>query len=205
MVILMNLKKLLLKNNIVIFLIIILTINFIFLPAFTIEVKANDTINKEDVYKGVGVAVLLVIISKIVENNKTANTSNFSKKDFNYKNLDNESKEILARAIFAEARGEPYKGQVAVGAVVLNRVKSPDFPNSIEKVIFQEGQFSSVKDGQINLLPDETAFKAAQEALEGKDPSKGALYFYNPKTAKTLWWLGTRNKLTTIGNHVFAK
>ena len=201
----MKLKKLLLKNNIVIFLIIILTINFIFLPAFTLEVKANDTINKEDVYKGVGVAVLLVIISKIVENNKTANTSNFSKKDFNYKNLDNESKEILARAIFAEARGEPYKGQVAVGAVVLNRVKSPDFPNSIEKVIFQEGQFSSVKDGQINLLPDETAFKAAQEALEGKDPSKGALYFYNPKTAKTLWWLGTRNKLTTIGNHVFAK
>ncbi|MGM0437562.1 MAG: cell wall hydrolase [Bacillota bacterium] len=202
----MNINKFIFKKNIVIFLVIILTINFIFLPLFTLKAKAKDSINKEDVYTGIGVAVLLVIISKIAENNnKVEVKNNYQENDFDYDKIDNEDKEILARAIHAEARGEPFKGQVAVGAVVLNRVKSSSFPNTIEKVVYQDGQFSSVKDGQINLLPNENAYKAAQEALEGNDPSKGALFFYNPKTAKTIWWLGTRQKLTTIGNHVFAK
>ena len=202
----MNIKKMFSKNYLIIILVLILTVNFMFLPIFTTRVKAEDTINKEDVYRGIGVAVLLVIISKIAENNKKIDSgSKLPEKNYDYENLDNEDKEILARAIYAEARGEPYRGQVAVGAVILNRVKSTNFPNSIEKVIYQDGQFSSVKDGQINLLPNETAFKAAHEALNGNDPSKGALFFYNPKTAKTLWWLGSRDKLTTIGNHVFAK
>lgn len=183
-----------------------MTINFIFLPTLTLKAKAEDSITKQDVYRGLGVAVLLVIISKIAENNnKVSEMNNNLVENFNYDELDNEDKEILARAIYAEARGEPYKGQIAVGAVILNRVKSSNFPDTVEKVVYQDGQFSSVKDGQINLLPNETAFKAAQEALNGKDPSKGALFFYNPKTAKTIWWLGTRDKLTTIGNHVFAK
>lgn len=202
----MNINKFIFKKNIVIFLIIILTINFIFLPIFTLKAKAQDSITKEDVYTGIGIAVLLVIISKIAENNNEMTVkNNYQENDFDYDKIDNEDKEILARAIHAEARGEPFKGQVAVGAVVLNRVKSSNFPNTIEKVVYQDGQFTSVKDGQINLLPNENAFKAAQKALEGNDPSKGALFFYNPKTAKTIWWLGTRQKLTTIGNHVFAK
>lgn len=194
------------SNSIIVFLIIVLTINFIFLPAFSLKAEAEDSINKEDIYTGIGIAVLLVLISKIAENNnKFAETSENLKANIDYDNLDNEDIEILARAIYAESRGEPYKGQVAVGAVILNRVKSSNFPNSIEKVVYQDGQFSSVSDGQINLLPNETAFKAAKDAIEGKDPSKGALFFYNPKTAKTLWWLNSRDKLTEIGNHVFAK
>src|SRR6056297_2432751 len=202
----MNKKILKTSDNLIIFLVIILTINFIFLPAFSLKARAEDSINKEDIYTGIGVAVLLVIISKIAENNnKISGTTNNSRVNIDYENLDNKDVEILARAIYAESRGEPYKGQVAVGAVILNRVKSANFPNSIEKVVYQDGQFSSVQDGQINLLPNETALNAAKEAINGKDPSKGALYFYNPKTAKTLWWLNTRDKLTEIGNHVFAK
>lgn len=202
----MNKKILKTSDNLIIFLVIILTINFIFLPAFSLKARAEDSINKEDIYTGIGVAVLLVIISKIAENNnKVSETTNNSRVNIDYENLDNKDVEILARAIYAESRGEPYKGQVAVGAVILNRVKSANFPNSIEKVVYQDGQFSSVQDGQINLLPNKTAFNAAKEAINGKDPSKGALYFYNPKTAKTLWWLNTRDKLTEIGNHVFAK
>jgi len=202
----MNKKILKTSDNLIIFLVIILTINFIFLPAFSLKARAEDSINKEDIYTGIGVAVLLVIISKIAENNnKVSETTNNSRVNIDYENLDNKDVEILARAIYAESRGEPYKGQVAVGAVILNRVKSANFPNSIEKVVYQDGQFSSVQDGQINLLPNETALNAAKEAINGKDPSKGALYFYNPKTAKTLWWLNTRDKLTEIGNHVFAK
>ncbi|MEG0072911.1 MAG: cell wall hydrolase [Clostridia bacterium] len=113
---------------------------------------------------------------------------------------------LLARLINAEARGEPYKGQVAVGAVVMNRVKSSKFPNSIAGVIYQKGQFSCVKDGQINKSIDKesTVYKAAQEALNGLDPSSGALYFYNPKTAKSKW-LFTRKTMVTIGNHRFAE
>lgn len=203
----MNRNNFFRKNiYLIIFLILILTINILFLPAFSVKVHAEESINKKDIYRGIGVAILLVIISKIAENNnKITETNQNSMENFDYDNLAKEDKEILARAIYAEARGEPYKGQIAVGAVILNRVKSDNFPDSVEQVIYQDGQFSSVKDGQINLIPNKTAFKAAEEALKGNDPSKGALFFYNPKTAKTMWWLGTRDKLTTIGNHVFAK
>ena len=94
---------------------------------------------------------------------------------------------------------------MAVGAVVLNRVKSPGFPNTIREVIFQKNQFSAVSDGQFYLEPNETAYRAARDALSGRDPSLGALFFYNPKTAKTLYWLSTRETTVVIGNHVFAK
>lgn len=112
---------------------------------------------------------------------------------------------LLARLIYAEARGENYTGQVAVGAVVLNRVESSQFPNTIAGVIYQKGQFSSVTDGQINLsVPkDSSAYKAAKEAINGSDPTNGALYFYNPKTAKSKWLFSLKT-VATIGNHVFA-
>ena len=114
--------------------------------------------------------------------------------------------DLLARVINAEARGEPYLGQVAVGAVIMNRVKSAEFPNTISGVVYQKGQFSSVKDGQINKTYENEAQvkKAAQEAYNGSDPTNGALYFYNPKTAKSKW-LYTRPTLKTIGSHRFAK
>ncbi|MBR2376795.1 MAG: spore cortex-lytic enzyme [Clostridia bacterium] len=110
---------------------------------------------------------------------------------------------LLARLIHAEARGESYTGQVAVGAVVLNRVKSSSFPNTISGVIYQPYAFTCVNDGQINLSPNSTAFSAARDAMNGWDPSYGALYYYNPKVA-TSSWIYTRPTIITIGRHVFA-
>lgn len=110
---------------------------------------------------------------------------------------------LLARLIYAEARGEPYTGQVAVGAVVLNRVKSSSFPNTVSGVIYQAGAFDVVSDGQINLTPNDTAIRAAQDALNGWDPTYGCLYYYNPATATSKWMLSKTVHLT-IGNHVFC-
>lgn len=110
---------------------------------------------------------------------------------------------LLAKVVYAEARGEPYTGQVAIAAVVLNRVKSSSFPNTISGVVYQPYAFTAVSDGQINLTPNSTAYKAAQDALNGWDPTYGCLYYYNPKTA-TSSWIWSRKTVVTIGNHVFA-
>lgn len=110
---------------------------------------------------------------------------------------------LLARCIYGEARGESYTGQVAVGAVVLNRVESSQFPNTISGVIYQKGAFTAVDDGQINLTPDQTAINAARDAMNGWDPTYGCLYYYNPATA-TSSWIFSRQTVTTIGRHVFA-
>ena len=111
---------------------------------------------------------------------------------------------LLARLIYGEARGEPYTGQVAVGAVVMNRVKSSSFPNTISGVIYQSGAFDAVSDGQINLSPNSTAIKAAQDAINGWDPSYGAIYYFNPSTA-TNKWIWSRPMTVTIGRHRFCK
>ena len=111
---------------------------------------------------------------------------------------------LLARVIYGEARGEPYTGQVAVAAVVLNRVKSSKFPNTISGVVYQSGAFDAVADGQINMTPDTTAKKAAQDALNGWDPSYGAIYYFNPSTA-TNKWIWPRPMTVTIGKHRFCK
>ncbi len=110
---------------------------------------------------------------------------------------------LLAKCIYAEARGESYTGQVAVGAVILNRVASSAFPNSIAGVIYQQNAFTAVSDGQINLEPDKTAMNAASDALNGWDPTYGCLYYYNPAVATSSWIFG-RKTVTTIGKHVFA-
>ena len=111
---------------------------------------------------------------------------------------------LLAQCIYSESRGEPYKGQVAVGAVVLNRVKSGSFPNSVSGVIFQRGAFSAVDDGQINLTPNDSALKAAKDAMNGWDPTGGCLYYYNPdKTSNR--WIRSRPVVLRIGRHVFCK
>lgn len=111
---------------------------------------------------------------------------------------------LLARIIGAEARGESYVGQVAVGAVVLNRVRHSSFPDSIAGVVYQSGAFSAVRDSNWNVAPDDTAKKAARDAINGWDPTGGAIYYYNPaKTSNQ--WIRTRPVVTTIGRHVFCK
>ena len=110
---------------------------------------------------------------------------------------------LLARTIYAEGRGEPYTGQVAIGAVVLNRVRNSAFPNTISGVVYQKHAFTAVSDGQINLTPNETAMKAARDAINGWDPTGGALYYYNPAVA-TSAWIFDRQTVTVIGKHVFA-
>jgi N-acetylmuramoyl-L-alanine amidase len=110
---------------------------------------------------------------------------------------------LLAQAIHGEARGEPYIGQVAVGAVILNRVDDPRFPKTIAGVIYQPGAFTAVADGQINLAPGETALKAARDALNGWDPSGGAMYYYNPAKA-TSKWIWSRPIIKVIGKHYFC-
>ncbi|TDP94150.1 N-acetylmuramoyl-L-alanine amidase [Halanaerobium saccharolyticum] len=113
--------------------------------------------------------------------------------------------DLLARAIYGESRGEPYVGQVAVAAVIINRVLSRQFPNTFAQVIYQGGQFSAVSDGQINLTPNQTAYRAAREALNGSDPTNGALYFYNPRTATRVSFFEGRRVITKIGDHVFVE
>ena len=114
--------------------------------------------------------------------------------------------QLMARAINGEARGEPYEGQVAVGAVILNRVKDSRFPNSISGVIYQPGAFTAVSDGQINasLSEGSTVYKAAQDAMNGWDPTGGCVYYFNPSTA-TNKWIWSRPLIKTIGKHRFCK
>ena len=111
--------------------------------------------------------------------------------------------DLLARLISAEARGEPYSGQVAVGAVVLNRIKHPSFPNTLSGVIYQSGAFTCISDGQFNQPVAESAYRAARDALNGVDPSGGAIYYFNPSTA-TSSWIWSRPLITVIGKHRFC-
>lgn len=139
--------------------------------------------------------ILMILIIQIKPKNVTAASNSSSTSDV----------QLLARAINGEARGEPYEGQVAVGAVILNRVKSPKFPNTIAGVIYEPGAFTAVSDGQINVAISEgsTVVKAARDALNGWDPSGGAIYYFNPATA-TNKWIWSRSLIKTIGKHRFC-
>jgi len=131
----------------------------------------------------------------------TGQSTNASGKAVGYKNIDTN---LLARAVNAEARGEPYIGQVAVAAVILNRISDPAFPKTVADIIYQPRAFSSVDDGQINLPPSASSIRAAQEAINGSDPSGGALFFFNPaKTSNKYIW--SRPQIKQIGNHMFTK
>jgi N-acetylmuramoyl-L-alanine amidase len=110
---------------------------------------------------------------------------------------------LLARVVYGEARGEPYAGQVAIAAVILNRINSSKFPHTIAGVVYQPGAFTCVSDGQINLAPDSNAIRAARDAMNGWDPSGGAIYYFNPATA-TSDWIWSRPVITVIGRHRFA-
>lgn len=111
---------------------------------------------------------------------------------------------LLARLVHAEARGEPYLGQVAVAAVALNRLKHPDFPDTLWEVVYQPRQFEVVANGSINMLPNNLAYQAALEALKGYDPTDGALFFWNPRKVPPSSWVWTRPVRLQIGEHVFA-
>lgn len=141
-----------------------------------------------------GIAGPKTLAAMGISSGSSSATSSYSNSDIN----------LLAKLIYGEARGESYVGQVAVGAVVMNRIKSSSFPNSMSGVIYQRYAFTAVDDGQINLTPNETAKKAAQDAMNGWDPTYGAIYYYNPRTA-TSAWIFSRQTTVTIGNHVFAK
>lgn len=141
-----------------------------------------------------GIAGPKTLAAMGIYSSSTTNTTTNSSSDLN----------LLARLVYAEARGEPYTGQVAVASVVLNRVKSSSFPNSVAGVIYQRGAFDVVSDGQINLTPNSTAKKAAQDAINGWDPSYGAIYYFNPNTA-TSKWIWSRPLTVVIGNHRFCK
>lgn len=121
-------------------------------------------------------------------------------------NASDNDKQLLARAVNGEARGEPYEGQVAVAAVILNRVRHASFPNTISGVIYQPGAFTAVSDGQINVPIDEnsTVYKACSDALNGWDPTGGAIYYFNPDTA-TNEWIWSRPLIVQIGKHRFCK
>ena len=149
------------------------------------------------------IATILIMLSTIcifiVDKSSTNNVSKA-------KSTSTSDIQLMARAINGEARGEPYEGQVAVGAVILNRVKDSRFPNSISGVIYQPGAFTTVSDGQINAAISEgsTVYKAAQDAINGWDPTSGCVYYFNPNTA-TNKWIWSRPLVKTIGKHRFCK
>lgn len=144
------------------------------------------------------ILVLIILVNWITKNgsNKVYASSSSSESDL----------QLMARAINGEARGEPYEGQVAVGAVILNRVKNSSFPNTIAGVIYQPGAFTAVADGQINvpIAENSTVVKAAQDALNGWDPTGGAIYYFNPNTA-TNKWIWSRPLIKQIGKHRFCR
>lgn len=212
----------------IIILFVTLFLSFDLYPGRSVQA---DGLASNDIIKGAGVAVSLIVLSQLFLGSRNQNETEepdlggddrlleddklpeedmdvFEDKIDNQEKLINiteDELEMLIRIISGEARGEPLEGQIAVGAVVINRVLSDDFPDSIEEVIFQEGQFIAIDDGYYEMQPTEKSSKAALKALEGEDPSNGAYYFYNPLKARTLLWLSSREKTAEIGNHVFAK
>ena len=147
------------------------------------------------------VIMLFTICGIIVENNPKKTDVTYAKTSSSTSDI-----QLMARAINGEARGEPYEGQVAVGAVILNRVKDSRFPNTIAGVIYQSGAFTAVSDGQINqpIKEDSTVYKAARDAMNGWDPTGGCVYYFNPATA-TNKWIWSRPLVKTIGKHRFCK
>lgn len=139
-----------------------------------------------------------------VAGSKTLSALGINVSSGNVSTVNGQNTNLLGRIINGEARGEPYTGQVAIGGVVINRTRDPRFPSTIPGVIYQPGAFTAVDDGQINLTPQDSCVKAAGDALNGWDPSGGAIYYYNPATA-TSKWIWSRPVIKTIGHHVFCK
>ncbi|MCI8636962.1 MAG: spore cortex-lytic enzyme SleB [Clostridia bacterium] len=164
--------------------------------------RKGDFLKKIIKIIGIILILLLIIISIIfIENDIKKENISYAASSYGTSDI-----QLMARAINGEARGEPYEGQVAVGAVILNRVKSSKFPNTISGVIYQSGAFTAVSDGQINspISEGSTVYKAARDAMNGWDPTGGCIYYFNPATA-TNKWIWSRPLVKTIGKHRFCK
>lgn len=200
-------QKIYLKN-IIIMLAIILLLNTVIMPYLSpaYNTQAASSIEKEDIYTGLGLMFLLVVLAGGNEKEDKSSKEQINRDDFyDYRSFNAEEMEILASIINAEARGESYRGKVAVGAVIINRVYHPSFPNTIKDVVYQSGQFKPVDNGMINLSPNSDSYKAAYDAADGIDPSNGSLYFYNPVKSTNPQFFAKRTKMAEIGNHVFLK
>ena len=154
------------------------------------------------------IIVAILIIALLIITTQIFNTNNYNSlsKIYAVSSASETDIQLMARAINGEARGESYEGQVAVGAVILNRVKSSQFPNTIAGVIYEKGAFTAVSDGQINvpIKKNSTVYKAARDALNGWDPTNGCIYYFNPDTA-TNKWIWSRPLVKKIGKHNFCK
>ena len=175
------------------------------------HVKSGDTLY--DLARAFNTTTGIIMVLNEMQNNiirpgqeLVLPVNNLSSREVVALTISEEERVLLAHIIHAEARGEPLIGQIAVGAVVINRLLSPLFPDSIREVIYQERQFSAVADGQMYLTPNRISYVAVAEVLKGVDPTNGALYYYNPETANYLYWFESAlEKVVTIGAHVFAK
>lgn len=161
---------------------------------YLLSKKYNTTVSEIKDVNGLQGDKLLVGQKLNIPTNGSSTPTNFTQEEI----------DLLARAVYSEARGETYTGQVAVAAVILNRLAHPDFPNTIKGVIFQPWAFTAVHDGKFWLTPDAQAYKAVRDAINGWDPTGDAIYYWNPVTA-TSKWIWSRQIHTQIGKHVFAR
>lgn len=204
-------KNILIKSTSILLIIIIaLLINSVIFtnPIITPQTEAAG-ISNSDVLTGVGLAVILYLLFESIDNDNLSSEEidniEPERPDSYEINIDSFNVELLAKAIYAEARGEVFEGQIAVGAVIVNRMKSPNFPNTIRKVLYQPNQFKCIENGYIDQTPNQTAYRAARRAINGEDPSKGALFFFNPDKSEDPAAFDNYQITVRIGNHIFAK
>ncbi|HMA59981.1 MAG TPA: cell wall hydrolase [Halanaerobiales bacterium] len=204
-------KSLLIKSTSILLVILIaLMVNSIIFtdPVFVPKANAVD-LNGDQLLTGLGIAFVLYVLFESTDNDNLGGeeikTPDFEDEQNYDISINSINLDLLARAIYAEARGESFEGQVAVGAVIVNRMESPKFPNTIEKVLYQPNQFKCVENGRINQTPNQNAYKAARRAIEGDDPSQGALFFFNPETSENPAAFDRYTVTVRIGNHIFAK
>ncbi len=197
------------KGKINILICAILIFVFIFSPIFTQTVQASGyfyTVRKGDSLWRIARNHSTTVYTIKSQNNYWSNTIYPGQKLYisGNRKYGSYDKYIMAKAVYAEARGEIFEGQVAVAAVILNRINSNKFPNTPHGVIYEPYAFTAVNDGQINLEPNSTAYRAVDLAIKGWDPSEGAIYYFNPRTA-TSRWIWSRPQIKQIGNHIFAR
>jgi len=205
-------KNILIKSTSILLIILLaIMINSVIFTNPVLSPKTEAAgLEKNDIITGLGIAFVLYMLFETTDNDNLVG-SEVDTSDINNNNRDYDIEinsinvELLAKVIHAEARGESFEGQVAVGAVIVNRMESPEFPNTIEGVLYQSNQFKSVSNGQINLTPNQSAYRAARRAINGEDPSQGALFFYNPDKSENPEAFDRYEVTVRIGNHIFAK
>ncbi len=204
-------KSLLIKSTsiLLIILIALMANSIIFSNPIFIPKAGAAELDNNQLLTGLGIAFVLYILFESTDNDNLVQDE-IKKPEFDSEqnidiNIDSINVDLLARAIYAEARGESFEGQIAVGAVIVNRMESPKFPNTIESVLYQPNQFKCVENGAINQVPNQNAYKAARRAINGEDPSQGALFFFNPEKSENPAAFDRYTVTVRIGNHIFAK